>query len=66
MKARLTKDIVKNPTIKVRTAQRIKRKDPDCCRCALRGDGCEKDCNAFWNRNKELITSRRLRRRQGI
>lgn len=66
MRARITGDVVKDPTIKIKTVQRIKAKDSDCCRCAFRGDGCESDCREFWNRNKDLITSRRLRRRQGI
>ena len=39
---------------------------PEWCGCAFRGEGCESNCREFWNRNKDLITSRRLRRRQGI
>ena len=63
MKARVTSEIEKAPSVRKHTVEEVKSKDPKCRRCKSNLGFCEAKCEAFWRRNEKLLLSRKMRRK---
>ena len=63
MKARITGEVAKAPSVTKMTVEEVKEQDPKCRRCKSNFGFCEAGCEAFWRRNEKKLLSRTARRR---
>lgn len=63
MKAIVTGEIAKAPSVTKMTVEEVKKQDPKCRKCKSNFGFCEAKCEAFWRRNEKLLLSRKMRRK---